>query len=386
MIKRTLHDKIKDLRTKFPVLSLTGPRQSGKTTLLKAVYEDLPYASLEDLDIRSFAKNDPRGFLENYPEGAFFDEVQRVPELFSYIQGAVDKGNIHYALSGSQNFVLLEKISQSLAGRSAILKLLPFALTELTNEDIIFSRWEDAVYKGFYPRIYDREIDPADFYPAYISSYVERDVRQIQNIENLSLFSRFVQLCAGRIGQPLNVQSLATDTGISPNTAKAWLSVLEAGYIIHFLQPYHVNFNKRIIKSPKLYFFDTGLVCSLLSVESSSQITTHYLRGNLFENFVVNEFIKAHYNLGKRSNLFFWHSKDKKEIDLLVEKGGKILPFEIKSSMTKTDSHFQNLWYWKKLTDASYDDLNVIYGGNDNFKTSRGSFISWKNLAHLDFL
>jgi hypothetical protein len=354
--------------------------------LLKAVYDDLPYVSLEDVDNRKIAQEDPRGFLQNYPHGAALDEVQRVPDLFSYIQGLVDSSDAHFVLSGSQNFLLLEGMTQSLAGRAAILQLLPLSMAELAAVHTDFEHWEEAVFKGFYPRLYDKSIAPVDFYPAYISSYVERDLRQIQNVENLAAFAGFVQLCAGRIGQPLNMQSLATDASISPNTAKAWLSVLEASYIIHLLRPHHRNFNKRITKSPKLYFHDTGLACALLGLDSRAQLSTHYLKGNLFENLVVNEFLKMRFNSGRGSNLYYWQSKEGKEIDLLVEHNGRLLTFEIKSSMTKGDSLMQNLWYWKKLSEAPYEDLNVIYGGLDDFKTSKGNYLSWKRLQSFDFL
>lgn len=382
MIQRELENKIKSLKDKFPILTLTGPRQTGKTTLLKYVYKNIPYVSLEDIDNRTIAQNDPRGFLENYPNGAVIDEIQNVPELFSYLQGVVDEKDIHFAISGSQNFQVIEKITQSLAGRTASLKLLPFSYSELTNgENIKFKQFEEIVFKGAYPRIYDKDIHPLDFYPNYISSYIEKDVRQIKNIENLNAFSTFLKLCAGRTGQLLNIHSLATDAGISPNTAKSWLSILEASYIIYLFQPHYKNFNKRLIKSPKLYFYDTGLACNLLNIENENQLTTHYLKGGLFENYVINEFLKKRFNQGQKSNLYFWQSKEKKEIDIIVEKGAELIPFEIKSSKTKMSNLLDNLQYWKKLNKLEDSkNLNVIYGGNEDMKTSRGNFISWKNI------
>jgi len=294
MIPRESATIIRKLRKQFPVITLTGPRQSGKTTLLQYLYHDIPYASLEDIDVRTAALNDPRGFLTNFPEGAVLDEIQRTPELFSYIQGIVDKNKkAHFVLSGSQNFLLLENISQTLAGRSAILKLLPFSISELQNEKLVPDTYEQLIFTGMYPGIYDRDIGPEYFYPSYISTYVERDVRQIKNIENLNSFSNFLQLCAGRTGQVVNINSLATDAGISPNTARSWLSILEASFIIYFLQPYYENFNKRIIKSPKLYFYDTGLVCSLLGIRSADQVRTFHSKGALFENLIITDLIKS---------------------------------------------------------------------------------------------
>ena len=380
MITRELSSKIKSLKEQFPVLSLTGPRQSGKTTLLKSVYSDYPYISLEDIDVRLAAQQDPRAFLANYPKGAVIDEVQNIPELFSYIQTLVDQKDIHFALSGSQNFLLMEGISQSLAGRAALLKLLPLSMVELKQKENI-SDWETLVFTGFYPRLYDKRIHPSDFYPSYISTYVERDVRLLKNIGDLVQFSNFIKLCAGRIGQVLNYQSLAVDAGISPNTAKSWLSVLETGYIIHFLQPFHNNLGKRIIKSPKLYFYDTGLACSLLGLENAEQLKTHYLRGGLFENFVVNEFIKQRFNQGKKSNLYFWQSKDKKEIDLIAENAHEQEVFEIKTSVTKQAYLFDNLLYWKKLNPENKTLPTVIYGGSEDFLVQQGLFKSWRNLG-----
>jgi len=387
MIQRDLAKKINELKSKFPILTLTGPRQTGKTTLLKSIYTDIPYVSLEDADNKNFAISDPRGFLANYPNGAVIDEIQNVPELFSYLQGVVDSKDIHFALSGSQNFQLIEKITQSLAGRTASLKLLPFSYTELTqNNKFSFDSFEKIVFKGGYPRIYDKNINPIDFYPNYISSYIERDVRQIKNIENLNSFSTFLKLCAGRTGQLLNIQNLANDASISPNTAKSWLSVLEASYIIYTFQPHYKNFNKRLVKSPKLYFYDTGLASSLLDIESVTQLKSHYLKGGLFENYVVNEFLKRRFNSGKKSNLYFWQSKEKKEIDIIVDKGDTLLPIEIKSSKTRLPNLLDNLKYWQKLnTDQNINsnDLNVIYGGEDDMKTSNGNFVSWKNINSI---
>ena len=383
MIPRETATIIIKLRKQFPVITLTGPRQSGKTTLLRSIYNDIPYVSLEDIDIRNTAINDPRGFLNNFPKGAVLDEVQRTPELFSYIQGIVDENKeIHFVLSGSQNFLLLENISQSLAGRAAILKLLPFSMSELQNEGLIPDSYEQLIFKGMYPGIYDRDIEPGFFYPSYISTYIERDVRQIKNIENLNSFSNFLQLCAGRTGQIVNLNSLATDAGISPNTAKSWLSILEASYIIFFLQPYYKNFNKRIIKSPKLYFYDTGLACSLLGISSADQVKTYHSKGALFENLIITELMKSRLHHGVNPRFYFWQNKTKQEIDLIIDKPEGPVPIEIKSGMTMNDSYFTNLKYWQKITDEKSEYLNVIYGGNTDLKTSIGNYISWSS-SHM---
>lgn len=381
MIPREATEIITRLRKQFPVITLTGPRQSGKTTLLKSIYTDLPYLSLEDIDIRTAALNDPRGFLSNFPEGAVLDEVQHTPELFSYIQGIVDENkSVHFVLSGSQNFLLLENISQSLAGRAAILKLLPFSMTELQVEGLVSDSYEQLIFKGMYPGIYDRDIEPGFFYPSYISTYIERDVRQIKNIENLNSFSSFLQLCAGRAGQIVNLNSLATDAGISPNTAKSWLSILEASYIIYFLPPYYKNFNKRIIKSPKLYFYDTGLACSLLGINAAGQVKTYHSKGALFENLIITELIKNRLHQGVNPRFYFWQNKTKQEIDLIIDRPEGPVPIEIKSGMTMNDSYFANLKYWQKITGEKHENLYVIYGGDTDLRTSKGNYISWSSL------
>jgi len=382
MIYREQTKILNEVRGKFPVITLTGPRQSGKTTLVKSVFNDIPYVNLEDIDVRYNALHDPRGFLSNFPDGAVLDEVQRTPELFSYLQGIVDnKRIVQFVLTGSQNFQLIQGITQSLAGRTMVLKLLPFSLDELSNEGIVFDTYEEVIFKGLYPGIYDKEINPRYFYPSYTGTYIEKDVRQIKNIENLNNFARFLQLCAGRTGQILNMNSLATDAGISTNTAKSWLSVLEASYILYFLQPYYKNYNKRIIKSPKIYFYDTGLVCSLLGIESVQQVKNYYARGALFENLVINEFMKKRLHNGITPRLYFWQNKTKQEVDLIAEQAGSVIAYEIKSSMTMNDDHFSNLKYWHQLTGESLEKMNVIFGGDDNFKTSKGNYISWKKLA-----
>ena len=385
MIPRESARIIGKLRKQFPVITLTGPRQSGKTTLLRSIYLDIPYVSLEDIDVRSAALNDPRGFLTNFPDGAVLDEIQRTPELFSYIQTLVDKNKrIHFVLSGSQNFLLLESISQTLAGRAAILKLLPFSISELQNEKLVPDSYEQLIFTGMYPGIYDRNIGPEYFYPSYISTYIERDVRQIKNIENLNSFSNFLQLCAGRTGQVVNMNSLATDAGISPNTASSWLSILEASFIIYFLQPYYENFNKRIIKSPKLYFYDTGLVCSLLGIRSADQVRTFHSKGALFENLIITDLIKRRLHKGENPKFYYWQNKTKQEVDLIIDKPYGPVPFEIKSGMTMNDNYFTNLKYWQKLSGEKPGNLNVIYGGDTSLRTSSGNFISWKKLYDQD--
>ena len=382
MIQRQLLQKIQKLWKAFPVLTLTGPRQSGKTTLIKSADLGLPYVSLEDVDIRQIALQDPRGFLANYKDGAIFDEVQNVPDLFSYIQSEVDSTDKKYVLSGSQNFQLIEKISQSLAGRTGILRLMPFSLKELAQSES-FDTYHNYIYQGSYPRLYDKGIDPIDYYPSYINTYIQRDVRLIKNIENLNVFTKFVQLCAGRIGQPLNVSNLASDAGISPKTAQSWLSVLEASYIIHLVQPYYKNYNKRLIKSPKLYFVDTGVACSLLGIESVSQLLSFHLIGNLFENMVINEFLKARWNKGLPSNIYYWQNRNRKEIDIIIDRPDGPIAIEVKSGSTISQSYFSNLEYWKTLSGDESSTSYVIYGGDQNMTLGQNSLISWRQLNEL---
>lgn len=375
-----MENKIIQLAGKYPVVSVTGPRQSGKTTLIRSVFPEYRYEVLEDPDTMLLAKDDPRKFLESAPR-MIIDEIQRVPELFSYVQTLTDKSDIsgQFIISGSQSFLLNQRISQSLAGRVAILHLLPFSFQELENQIEATKNFESYLFRGSYPRIYDKSIAPVDFYPHYIQTYLERDVRLIQNIQDLTGFIRFVKLCAGRIGQLLNLSSLANDCGISVNTAKSWISLLEASFIIFLLRPHHRNFNKRLVKMPKLYFFDTGLASSLLEIQSEDQLFSHYLKGYLFENLVIAELVKNRFNNGLKSNCYFWRDNKGNEIDCVVESINGLVPVEIKSGSTFTHEFFRNLNYWNKLSGNPVENSYVIYGGDNDRNTGNGKLLSWKN-------
>ncbi|MDE6237988.1 MAG: ATP-binding protein [Muribaculaceae bacterium] len=379
MIKREIASKIKQLATKFPVLTLTGPRQSGKSTLLRHEFPEYTYVSLEDFDMREFATNDPRGFLKQFPHHAIFDEIQKVPSLFSYIQTHIDNSEETgiYMLAGSQNFLLMQSISQSLAGRTALLKLLPFSRKELHNAGQLPSTINLQLFTGFYPRLYDKQISPDDYYPNYIQTYVERDVRELLKVTDTNKFIKFIRLCAGRIGQVLNMTSLANETGITSTTAEGWLSVLEASYICYRLEPNFNNFSKRVIKSPKLYFYDTGLACSLLGLTSEEQILSFYMRGALFENLVINQFIKDAYNQGHNPDLTFWRDSQGNEIDLIKTVATEMTGYEIKSSQTLNFEFFKGLDKWGKLSSTPTDRLNVIYAGDKSLSTDRGNVIAF---------
>ena len=380
MIARTIQQKIENLASKFPVVTLTGPRQSGKSTLLRHAFPDYQYVSLENLDIRTFATEDPHGFLKTYPRHVIIDEAQRVPTLFSYIQTHVDEVDEPglYILSGSHNFLLMETVNQSLAGRTAILKLLPFSHDEKVSGGILPSTIDEEIFYGGYPRIFDKNISPTDYYPFYLQTYVERDVRMMKNIGDLSAFIRFLKLCAGRIGQLLNLSSLANDCGISVPTASSWLSLLEASYICHLLRPDWNNFSKRLVKTPKLYFYDTGLACSLLDISSPSQLATHYLRGGLFENLVITNFLKRAWNKGYEADLRFWRDSQGNEVDLLLYDGSTHpTAYEIKSGATFNTDFFSGLTKWASLSDTPTTSLNVIYSGKDTLTTSKGTLLAW---------
>ena len=381
MIERILKTRLLEFTKKYPIVTLTGPRQSGKSTLLRTSFPEYKYVSLEDPDMRLFATEDPRGFFATYPDKTILDEAQRVPSLFSYIQTHTDQENKEgmYLLAGSHNFLLMENINQSLAGRTAILRLLPFSHFEMKEGNILPPSVDEEIFKGAYPRLYDKDITPTDYYPFYIQTYVERDVRLMRNIGDLSKFIRFLKLCAGRIGQLLNISSLANECGISVTTATSWISILEASYICYLLKPDHNNYAKRLVKAPKLYFYDTGLACSLLEIRSANQIATHFLRGGLFENLVINEFIKEAYNEGKESNFAFWRDSTGNEVDLLRTVEGKQYAYEIKSGATYSSDFFKGISKWAKLSGVMPKDCFAIYNGDKSLKTSQGSVIDWKS-------
>jgi len=387
MIKRKLAKHILRLVKSYPIISLTGPRQSGKTTLVKELFsQNYRYVSLEDLDLRLFANEDPRGFLENYQQYVIFDEVQNAPGLFSYLQGIVDRDKLpgQFILTGSQNFLLLEKISQSLAGRSAILHLLPLELNEIENAKIPLLSLEKTLIKGFYPRVYENEIISSEWYANYIKTYIERDIRQIKNVHDLGTFQLFLKMCASRTGQLLDLTSLGNDCGISHNTAKAWLNILEASFIIFFLRPHFKNYNKRLVKNPKIYFYDTGLLCSLLDIHSPDQLRTHYLRGWIFESFVIAELKKRQFHSIATSNLYFWRDRYGYEIDCVIDKGLELFPLEIKSSKTIVSDFFDNLKYWNQLSGVLPENSFLVFAGDQSQKRSAANVLGWKNLDAVD--
>ena len=378
MIKRQIQEKLVQLAEQFPVVAIVGPRQSGKTTLVKMSFKEKTYLNLEEPDTRLFAQTDPRSFLSGSKSGLIIDEAQRVPDLFSYIQSIVDESKTpgQFIITGSHNFLMQEKISQTLAGRVAILTLLPFSLEEIRREDSE-EDFPNYIFSGFYPPIYDRKIEPSDWYPNYIRTYLERDVRLIKNIPDLNSFTLFVKLCAGRIGQLLNLSSLAIEAGISVNTAKSWLSILEASYIAYRLEPHFQNFNKRLVKMPKLYFYDTGLACSLLGLESVDQISTHYLVGSLFENLVLSDLIKHKMNYGLNNNFYFWRDKLGREVDCLIESGLEKIIIEIKAGKTINADFFTGLNFYKGLTDDKNIFSYLIYGGQKEEARSSGKVLPW---------
>jgi len=393
MLQRTLQRYLHRDAGYYPVLTLTGPRQSGKTTLARESFPRHEYVSLEELDQRSFAQEDPRGFLLRYNNPVIIDEIQRVPSLLSYIQTMVDAQPTpgHYVLTGSQNFLQMESVSQSLAGRTAVLHLLPFERAELegtirseqvtgttlfSNASSSLDPWE-TLYRGFYPRIHDQNIPPEIWLEDYIRTYIERDVRALVHLGDLATFERFLSLVAGRTGQILNYTSLANDSGIALDTAKRWLSLLITSFIVFLLPPHHRNFNKRIVKSPKLYFHDTGLACRLLGIKNAEQARTHPQRGALFENLVISECYKAYTHQRLQPPLYYWRDQTGHEIDLIIDEGDQLFATEIKSGQTISPTMFDTLRWWSTHTGNPPETTTLVYGGDQTSTRNGMSVRPW---------
>lgn len=385
-IHRSMARVARERLKSYPVVVITGPRQSGKTTLARWVAPSLPYFSLEDPDTRAFATEDPRGFLSQASDGAILDEVQRCPDLFSYLQGIVDQdGRMgRFLLTGSSQFELISSITQSLAGRASMLTLLPFSLGELQAVSREPGTLDDLLWRGLFPPIYGRPVEPTVWLQDYVATYLERDVRQILRIQDLAVFQRFVQLCAGRIGQLLNVSSLAADTGISRITAESWLSVLQASHLIQLVRPWSVNISKRLIKSPKVYFCDCGLAAWLIGIRRKEHLLAHPQRGALFENWVVTECLKARLNVGLRSDVHFLRDKEGHEVDLVIETTPKVLQaVEVKSGATVSNDFFTGLDYWERQLKMQSLIPWLVYGGASPQKRSQGAVLPWSGIDPL---
>ncbi|MBK7475398.1 MAG: ATP-binding protein [Haliscomenobacter sp.] len=378
-VNRQLEASIRSLLYAYPILALTGPRQSGKTTLLKTILPDYQYVSLENSSERSFAINDPTGFLKKYSSKVIFDEAQRAPDLFSYLQTAVDESGMmgQFVLSGSQNFHLLERITQSLAGRVALFKLLPFDAWELREANLLAPGWKSLLFKGFYPAVYDRDLPPAVFYSNYLETYINRDVANLMKVHDMRLFRNFIGLCAGRVGQMLNLSHLANECGISQPTAKSWLSILESSYILFLLPPYFENFNKRIVKTPKLYFYDVGLVSFLLGMREEEDLQDYVLIGSLFENLVISNILKNNFHRYQLQEFWFWRDAGGHEVDLLTKRAGQFHVFEIKSTQTILPHLFRGMDYFDSITNGKVKTKTLVYGGADNHDRTEYRIRSW---------
>ena len=394
LFKRQLSTELIDMAKSYPIVTITGPRQSGKTTLSKTCFPKKPYVNLEAPDIRAFAQKDPKGFLGQYQKGAIIDEIQKAPDLLSYIQVITDEKQQKgmFILTGSENLLLSNKISQSLAGRTAILNLWPLSIGEISAAKKVKTQkfnLDNLLLTGFFPRIYQDNLMPIKHHRDYIQTYIERDVRSLLNIKELSTFQKFLKLAASRVGQLLNINGIANELGVANHTIKNWLSVLEASFIIILLPPYFQNFGKRIIKSPKLYFIDVGLASYLLDINDQSQIANNPLRGQLFENLVVIEIYKHFLNQGIKPSLYFYRDSSQKEVDLIYKVGDNLLPIEIKSSQTFTPNFFNTLKYFNKINNSKssqQSELNqgyVIYAGDMEILNTNYQLINYKNMEAI---
>lgn len=386
-ITRRLTQKIKELGTQYPILAITGPRQSGKTTLLREAFPEYRYITLEDPEVRQFAETDPRAFLDLYDQYVIFDEAQRAPLLFSYMQGRVDESGLmgQFILSGSQNFLLLKSITQSLAGRVALFKLLPFDFFELDQNQLLPDHFADAAIKGTYPAVYSRKISPQVYYDNYIQTYIEKDVTELINIKDFSSFKTFLKLCANRAGQLLNISALANEADIAFNTAKDWLSILESSYIIFFLEPYYENRNKRLVKTPKVYFYDTGLLCFLLGIKDREELLLDRAKGSVFENMIVAEQLKRGYHLSVPRDLYFWQDSNKNEIDLLWKENNTFQAMEIKATQTVTSELFKQLDKFEAFIAPAPLRKMLMYGGTEDQQRTNYTVLSWRRAADAEF-
>ena len=386
MIRRNIEPLLQRLASQYPVVTLTGPRQSGKTTLARSLFPQKPYVTLENPDTRRFATEDPRGFLHTYAQGAILDEIQRTPELPSYIQGMVDDDTQpgRFILTGSQQFELMTQVTQSLAGRTAVLRLLPFTLAEVQRirGDAPSLVLAQTLLSGFYPRIHDRNLNPSQALADYFATYVERDLRQLTAVHDLQRFERFVRLCAGRTGQLLNLDSLGNDAGVSHATARSWIDLLQTSYIVHLLPPWFTNTGKRLIKSPKLYFYDVGLACWLLGLRTPEQVSRDPLWGSLFENFVIMEALKDRLNAGESAEMYFYRDSNGNEVDLLLPTGGKLHAIEIKAGATVNPDYFKGLKTFAAHHPQVLAGGGVVYGGIQSQSRSDWPVYSWLNLQY----
>ncbi|MBK9581032.1 MAG: ATP-binding protein [Saprospiraceae bacterium] len=386
MVNRTIVEGINAYMQRYPIVALTGPRQSGKTTLLKGMFPDFRYVSLENPDNRAFAENDPNGFLQLYDQKVILDEVQRVPALLSYIQTIVDSNNMmgQFILSGSQNFNLMKSITQSLAGRVALFKLLPFDMTELKSADLLPSDYEQLIIKGCYPALYDRSIPFASFYANYIETYIQRDVTELLSIRDFGLFRTFLKLCAARIGQQLNIANLSSETGVSVPTLRSWISILESSYIMYQLPPFFKNFNKRLVKSPKLYFYDTGLASFLLGIRNEKTLLESEFKGALFENMIITEYVKQNYHNNLYHDFYYWRDSNGHEVDLLVSNDTAYDAIEIKSTKTILPKQFAGLDFLANIGGDAIRRKILVYGGDSSQKRTHYQIWAWSDIK-LEF-